>query len=149
MPSKPEENNIPIQQNIQPAEPPSVAQEVRPQRPVIQYIEEPSLSSLKIRAEKEKELNDLNNHWKKKMQANEQEKSTISNIQTASMALSVKELEDLIDYKPVVPICQDQRNLITQCLQQNKGQPLKCGDYVKEFSNCVNSARLSFAGRAG
>ena len=126
-----------------------VIQDPKPQRPIIHYVEEPSLSSLKIRAEKEKELNDLDNHWRKRMQSVEQEKTTLSNLQAASIAMSVKELEDLLNYKPVEPVCQSQRNLVTQCLNHNKGKPLNCGDYVKEFSNCVNSARLNFVERSG
>merc|ERR1712110_659008 len=103
------------------------AQDPKPQRPIIHYVEEPSLSSLKIRAEKEKELNDLDNHWRKRMQSVEQEKTTLSNLQAASIAMSVKELEDLLNYKPVEPVCQSQRNLVTQCLNHNKGKPLNCG----------------------
>ena len=125
------------------------AQEPRPQRPIIHYVEEPSLSSLKIRAEKEKELNDLDDHWRKRMQEVEQDKITMSNLQAASIAMSVKELEDVLHYEPVAPVCTSQRNMITKCLKDNKGKPLNCGDYVKEFSNCANLARLSFLERAG
>ena len=125
------------------------AQEPRPQRPIIHYVEEPSLSSLKIRAEKEKELNDLDDHWRKRMQEVEQDKITMSNLQAASIAMSVKELEDVLHYEPVAPVCTSQRNMVTKCLKDNKGKPLNCGDYVKEFSNCANLARLSFLERAG
>lgn len=139
----------PVQQEAPPPVEPVVIQDPRPQRPIIHYIEEPSLSSLKIRADKEKELNDLDNLWRKRMQGVEQEKTIISNLQAASIALSVKELEDLMKYSPVTPVCQGQRNLVTKCLQENQGHPLKCEDYVKEFSNCANSARLSFLERCG
>jgi len=138
----------PVQKDVQAIEP-VVVQESRPQRPIIHYVEEPSLSSLKIRADKEKELNDLDNHWRKRMHEVEQEKTTISNLQAASISMSVKELEDVLNYKPVAPICTSQRSLVTKCLKENKGKPLNCGDYVKEFSNCANSARLSFLERSG
>lgn len=138
----------PIQQDAQPLEP-AVVPDSRPQRPIIHYVEEPSLSSLKIRAEKEKELNDLDNHWRKRMYDVEQEKTNISNLQAASIAMSVKELEDVLNFKTVAPICTSQRNLVTKCLKDNKGKPLNCGDYVKEFTNCANSARLSFLERSG
>jgi len=138
----------PVQKDVQAIES-VVVQESRPQRPIIHYVEEPSLSSLKIRADKEKELNDLDNHWRKRMHEVEQEKTTISNLQAASISMSVKELEDVLNYKPVAPICTSQRSLVTKCLKENKGKPLNCGDYVKEFSNCANSARLSFLERSG
>jgi len=126
-----------------------VVQEIRVQRPIIQYVEEPSLSSLRIRAEKEKELNDLDSHWRKRLHEIEQEKATLSNLQAASIAMSVKELEDVLHYKPLAPICSEQRNMITKCLKENPGKPLNCGNYVKEFSNCANAARLSFLERSG
>merc|ERR1712241_563384 len=125
------------------------APELRAQRPIIHYVEEPSLSSLRIRAEKEKELNDLDSHWRKRMQEVEQEKATLSNLQAASIAMSVKELEDVLNYKPIAPICSEQRNMVTKCLQESPGKPLNCGTYVKEFSKCANSARLSFLERSG
>merc|ERR1712062_71268 len=142
-----------VPEPIPPAPEPKVAepivQELRAQRPIIHYVEEPSLSSLRIRAEKEKELNDLDSHWRKRMQEVEQEKTTLSNLQAASIVMSVKELEDVLNYKPIAPICSEQRNMVTKCLQENSGQPLNCGTYVKEFSNCANSARLSFLERSG
>ena len=137
-----------VKQESQPVES-ATPQEPRPQRPIIHYVEEPSLSSLRIRAEKEKELNDLDNHWRKRMHDVEQEKTTISNLQAASISMSVKELEDILDYKPVAPVCTSQRSLVTKCLKENKGKPLNCADYVKEFSNCANSARLSYLDRSG
>ena len=148
MPQKPDVTISPVKQEPQLVDSANY-QESRPQRPIIHYVEEPSLSSLKIRAEKEKELNDLDSHWRKRMHDVEQEKTTISNLQAASIAMSVKELEDILDYTPVTPVCTSQRNLVTKCLKENKGKPLNCGDYVKEFSNCANSARLSYLDRSG
>lgn len=147
-PPKPDVTIPPVRQEPQPVES-GFYQESRIQRPIIHYVEEPSLSSLKIRAEKEQELNDLDSHWRKRMHDVEQEKTTISNLQAASIAMSVKELEDILDYKPVAPVCTSQRNLVTKCLKENKGKPLNCGDYVKEFSNCANLARLSYLDRSG
>merc|ERR1719397_1510225 len=37
------------------------------QRPIIQYIEEPSLSALRVRTEKEEELLALENYWKERL----------------------------------------------------------------------------------
>merc|ERR1711951_333029 len=53
-----------------PAEPPQAAPQEHAlppqhiwQRPIIQYIEEPSLSALRVRTEKEEELLALENYW--------------------------------------------------------------------------------------
>lgn len=56
-----------------PADPPSVAP-VPQQKPVIQYVEkEPSMTSLRIKAEKEKELAEAENYWRKRFAKQERE----------------------------------------------------------------------------
>lgn len=59
-----------------PPPPPPLAQPevVQPPRPIIQYIDrEPSMSSLKVRAEKEKELAEAENYWKERIHKLEHE----------------------------------------------------------------------------
>ena len=41
------------------------------QRPIIQYIEEPSISALRVRAEKEEEMKTLEDYWKDRIQKQE------------------------------------------------------------------------------
>ena len=41
------------------------------QRPIIQYIEEPSISALRVRAEKEEEMKTLDDYWKDRIQKQE------------------------------------------------------------------------------
>ena len=41
------------------------------QRPIIQYIEEPSISALRVRAEKEEEMKTLEDYWKDRVQKQE------------------------------------------------------------------------------
>ena len=41
------------------------------QRPIIQYIEEPSISALRVKAEKEEEMKTLDDYWKEKLQKQE------------------------------------------------------------------------------
>merc|ERR1712076_345629 len=55
----------PVQQPTPPPPPPQP--ELKLQRPIIQYIEEPSLSSLRVRAEKEQELAEQERYWKQRL----------------------------------------------------------------------------------
>ena len=73
----------------------------------------------------------------------EEEHSLLENIQITSTVQSIKELEDLTNYETLAPVCQKQEQSITECLRFNVKQPLKCGDQVKEFYDCVNLARLN------
>ena len=49
------------------------------QRPIIQYIEEPSISALRVKAEKEEEMKTLDDYWKDRLQ--KQEESFMKNAQ--------------------------------------------------------------------
>merc|ERR1719336_1483296 len=48
------------------------------QRPIIQYIEEPSISALRVKAEKEEEMKTLDDYWKERLQ--KQEESFITTV---------------------------------------------------------------------
>jgi len=70
----------PASEPTAPPAPPAAVTEVAPpapgpshvwQRPIIQYIEEPSLSALRVRAEKEEELKRLEDYWKDRLQKQE------------------------------------------------------------------------------
>merc|ERR1712079_453432 len=71
-PAPPPPPPAPVQQP--PSPPPQP--ELKLQRPIIQYIEEPSLSSLRVRADKEQ--------------------SVLVNLQTASMSQTLKGMQDQV-----------------------------------------------------
>ena len=52
------------------------------QRPIIQYIEEPSISALRVKAEKEEEMKNLDDYWKERLQ--KQEVTESSNLLSGS-----------------------------------------------------------------
>jgi len=121
-------------------------EQLRLQRPIIQYVEEPSLSSLRIRAEKEQELADTERYWKQRMAELDKEQSVLTNLQSASMSQSVKEMSERVGTVRISPVCPGLRESITACLQANKGTPLVCSPLVKEFSKCVDNSRLNYGG---
>jgi len=133
-----------------PAPPPVVQQpELKLQRPIIQYVEEPSLTSLKVRAEKEQELADTDRYWRSRINEFEKEQSVMTNLQSASMSQAIKEMSDQVSVAPVQPFCVDNKKAIIDCLALNPKTPLNCSHLFKEFSTCVNNSRLSFTKRSG
>ena len=55
------------------------------QKPIIQYVEkDPSLSSLRVKAEKEKELSEAETYWRKRFVQQEQEVSLLSSARDHS-----------------------------------------------------------------
>ncbi|XP_077302774.1 coiled-coil-helix-coiled-coil-helix domain containing 3 [Arctopsyche grandis] len=41
-----------------------------------------------------------------------------------------------------LPPCQEAKNLVLKCYNENSTQPLLCAHFVNEFNNCVNNKRL-------
>ena len=79
-PAPPKETSPPVEVEVPspPSPPPPVAPVTPPTtvqpKPVIQYVEkEPSLSSLRIKAEKEKELAEAESYWRKRFAKQERE----------------------------------------------------------------------------
>jgi len=85
------------------APPPAPAADVAPpshvwQRPIIQYIEEPSLSALRVRAEKEEELKKLEEYWKDRLQKQQDNHIANAKLTEEEILKSSKHVETL--FKP-------------------------------------------------
>jgi len=110
------------------------------QRPIIQYIEEPSLSALRVRTEKEEELLALENYWKERLAAQEAETVHRQKLTEQEVAAAAKKVEEL--FRPAAQQeaakpCKDMSLDVQSCYSSNPSQPLLCRDKVAEFSQCV------------
>jgi len=110
------------------------------QRPIIQYIEEPSLSALRVRTEKEEELLALENYWKERLAAQETETVHRQKLTEQEVAAAAKKVEEL--FRPAAQQeaakpCKDMSLDVQSCYSSNPSQPLLCRDKVAEFSQCV------------
>jgi len=111
------------------------------QRPIIQYIEEPSISSLRVKAEKEEEMKTQDDYWRDRLQ--KQEESFIANakLTEGEIIKNAKYVETL--FKPAVnkEICRESQQSVLSCYQSNPGKPLLCRDQVLAFTKCVSEVR--------
>merc|ERR1711974_442472 len=109
------------------------------QRPIIQYIEEPSLSALRVRTEKEEELLALENYWKERLAAQEAETVHRQKLTEQEVAAAAKKVEEL--FRPAqqeaAKPCKDLSSEVQSCYSSNPSQPLLCKDKVAQFSQCV------------
>jgi len=109
------------------------------QRPIIQYIEEPSLSALRVRTEKEEELLALENYWKERLAAQEAETVHRQKLTEQEVAAAAKKVEEL--FRPAqqeaAKPCKDLSSEVQSCYSSNPSQPLLCRDKVAQFSQCV------------
>lgn len=140
------------------APPPAAAPEAAPptpvpshvwQRPIIQYIEEPSLSALRVRAEKEEELKRLEEYWKDRLQKQEENHIANAKLTEEEIVKSAKHVETLFTPASSREICRDSRLAVQSCYSENPSKPLLCRDIVKEFSSCVSKARLELISPSG
>jgi len=128
-----------------PAPVPPPAAEPQPQvwqRPIIQYIEEPSISALRVKAEKEEEMKTQDDYWKDRLQKQEESFIANANLTEAEIAKNAKYVETL--FKPAVSseVCRDRQLSVQACYAAHPSQPLVCREQVLQFSRCVSAARL-------
>jgi len=124
------------------APPPPAPEQSAWQRPIIQYIEEPSLSALKVRQEKELELVKLEEYWKDRLRKQEEDTKHIKNINDEEFNKSVEKVGKLFKKSGSSQICRDERQAVMECYGNNGGQALNCRETVRSFAACVNNERL-------
>lgn len=140
----------------EPAPPPPAAPEAAVptpahvwQRPIIQYIEEPSLSALRVRAEKEEELKRLEEYWKDRLQKQEENHIANAKLTEEEILKSAKHVQTLFTPASTREICRDSRLAVQSCYSDNPSSPLLCREKVLEFSSCVSKSRLDLLTPSG
>merc|ERR1712083_399970 len=126
--------------------------------PVIQYVDKPvvvekvveriieketGMTSLRIKAEKEKELTEAEAYWSKRFAKQEQEHSTLAHLEVATMNETAERLNKAFSIQKFPPTCISQRDDMLQCYKQNPDKILLCSEVVKDFSRCVHSTRTA------
>lgn len=128
--------------------PPPVVQEAPPiiiQKPIIHVIEKEvnTITSLRVKNEKENELAEAEAYWRKRFVQQEQEHSALSHLQMSALANTADKLSRMFATERCPPLCQEQRDSVLQCCKENSQKPLLCSEAVKKFSSCVHSTRMA------
>jgi len=121
------------------------------QRPIIQYIEEPSLSALRVRTEKEQELLQLETYWRERLAEQEAAHVAQAKLSEGEVARSARLVEGL--FMPAATgretLCSESSAAVQKCYSSHPGHPLVCRDKVLQFSQCVKQARASILANSG
>ncbi|TRY71180.1 hypothetical protein TCAL_12355 [Tigriopus californicus] len=117
--------------------------------PYVQYVSEPSLSALKVRAEKEEELRQVEEYWQSRLQETRNHQLKATAINEESLHNTIAAVEKLFLKGRQAPICQEPKHAVLQCYKQNPKQSLNCAQEVKSFAQCIESARLNSLNRNG
>jgi len=134
--------------------PPAPAADIAPpshvwQRPIIQYIEEPSLSALRVRAEKEEELKKLEEYWKDRLQKQQDNHIANAKLTEEEILKSSKHVETLFKPASAREMCRSSQLAVQNCYSENPSQSLLCREKVLEFSNCVAKSRMEMLTPSG
>jgi outer membrane biosynthesis protein TonB len=113
------------------------------QRPIIQYIEEPSLSALKVKQDKEVELKNLEEYWSQRLAKQQEEHVVMAKLTEDEFNKSFKKVETMFATSGAQGVCRDESEAVRNCYSSNSGKSLRCRDSVKGFASCVSSARLA------
>jgi len=152
-PPPPPKVEVEVQTEPGPVPPVAAPKEVSPAPPpktIIQYIEkeqvqwEPvhSISSLRVKAEKEREMKEAEAYWNKRFVQQEKEHSAQAHLQMSALKSTAEKLAHMFGTERSLPICQEEKESVLLCYKQNSGESLKCSDAVKNFSRCVHSTRM-------
>merc|ERR1712066_1125256 len=111
------------------------------QRPIIQYIEEPSISALRVRAEKEEEMKTLEDYWKERLQKQEESFITTVKLTEEEVLRNAKYVQTL--FKPAArgQFCRESQAAVESCYKSHPNRTLDCRDKVLEFTACVAGAK--------
>eukprot|EP00095_Tigriopus_kingsejongensis_P008198 maker-scaffold895_size84271-snap-gene-0.22 protein:Tk08198 transcript:maker-scaffold895_size84271-snap-gene-0.22-mRNA-1 annotation:"coiled-coil-helix-coiled-coil-helix domain-containing protein mitochondrial" len=125
---------------------PAVIEPTPPQvgpAPIIQYVGDPSLSALKVRAEKEEELRQVEDYWQSRLRETRNHQLKATAINEENFHSTIEAVERLFLKSRQSPICQEAKHAVLQCYKQNPKQSLKCSQEVRNFAQCIDSARLN------
>ncbi len=122
---------------------------MEPQQPQVVYVGEPSLSAVKVRAEKEAELRTVESYWQQRLQAIREHHLKSGQIEEASFKATVDNVDKMFLKSRANPICSECRHEVLECYKKHKSESLRCADQVRQFRACVESARIGSLGRKG
>jgi len=103
---------------------------------------------LSMRQAHEAEIRKLERSWKARIQQLEKLNDQLNAAASQKLDAQLSALEAKHNLaaqgaggRRCDPICPEQEQKVIDCLQNNKSQPLRCSEVVKEYQECVQKAR--------
>ncbi|XP_042208358.1 vegetative cell wall protein gp1-like [Homarus americanus] len=122
--------------------PPTLSQPAGNIPPWSIYAEEAHLMVMRLREEKEQEIQKLNLNWRDKMDAREKEFTKMAHLSEEEATAALKDVEKLFLKASCSPICQNHQEAVMNCYQDHPRQSLRCAKEVENFTQCVDLSRL-------
>ncbi|KAK6633835.1 hypothetical protein RUM44_004442 [Polyplax serrata] len=112
---------------------------------LINYYYGPSLTSIRILQEKEKELKESEEYWNRRIRSMENHHAKLNQIMENEYNKAVVEISCQTPRPPPdspFPCC-DQKNKLIQCYKKNPKEILLCAGEVTQFADCVHAKRIN------
>ncbi|XP_033231328.1 MICOS complex subunit mic25a isoform X2 [Belonocnema kinseyi] len=113
------------------------------------YYPEYTISAIQMQKQKEAELDEQDEYWKKRVLNLEKKHEQINNILECEYKKAVAEFtDDKSGCGNVLTPCIENSKKIAKCYEDHPKQALQCAPLVEEFSTCVDQCRMRIlAGR--
>lgn len=105
---------------------------------------EPTITSMELRRQKERELRENNEFWKARIDDVEKSLNKTNEIMQAECHKAIEEVKQRLAITsgelPEFP-CLAEKNKVIACYRENPNQTLNCADVCAQFSKCVAACR--------
>ncbi|PIK47470.1 putative MICOS complex subunit Mic19 [Apostichopus japonicus] len=88
-------------------------------------------------------LNATERKWQERLKTVEDRNANTFEINAEEFKKAAEEVEAKFIKQSHVPICQNLQDEVVKCFTENPTQTLKCSQQVKDFTRCVDQARMS------
>lgn len=100
------------------------------------------MDTLALRQQHEAEIRGMERSWKGQINELNRQNKELWKSANEKLAVNLTEIEQkYAKQQKCDPICQESEQKVIECYQENKSQPLKCSQQVKQFINCVHDVR--------
>ncbi|EFN81991.1 MICOS complex subunit mic25 [Harpegnathos saltator] len=116
----------------------------------VYYYPELTMSAHQVHQQKEQELKQQEQYWRKRLRNIDDSYQKINRIfaeeyQKATAEVSTKAGQNITGTQGTVQPCLENSNKVLKCFQSHPKETLACSNLVEEFSNCVWNVHYTHA----
>ncbi|XP_014216812.1 MICOS complex subunit MIC19 [Copidosoma floridanum] len=104
-----------------------------------------TITALEVKQQKEQELHEQQLYWKQRLQNLEKSHQNINRTFDEEYKKALSYFDDCrdINIQFTARPCDENKEKVLKCYQENLRETLKCSDLVQQFSNCVDQRRAN------
>lgn len=100
------------------------------------------METLTLRKRHEEEMNRLEESWKTRLSAYQEQNEELSRTTTERLSHDLLAIEEKYTKRHrYEPVCPDVEQKVEECFKKNPSMSLKCSKEVKDFVGCIDDVR--------